>query len=110
MSSVSSRHCVASTQFLESCRTQMAHDHLDFATLTPINAEAVSNFESVCDIVRKQPSGYKHHSLFLGYGLPVVDSQDLSTTLEQQSCSSDATTEIASCDGLSTAAQKAVTS
>ncbi|KAL9031744.1 MAG: hypothetical protein Q9196_000254 [Gyalolechia fulgens] len=71
---------------------------LDFATFTPINSEAILNLENISNLIRSQPSGYEHHSRFLRFNVPVIEANTASTSLEQLSCSSDATTDVASCN------------
>ncbi|KAL9024509.1 MAG: hypothetical protein Q9196_006465, partial [Gyalolechia fulgens] len=76
----------------------------DFASLTPLNSEAITNFDVVGDSIREQPSNREHHSLFYRLGLP-TESTQIDYTASARSLGSDATTAINSSDGSDVAAQ-----
>ncbi|KAI4170249.1 MAG: hypothetical protein LQ343_005132 [Gyalolechia ehrenbergii] len=83
---------------------QVEDKQFDFASLTPVNTEAVSNFHGVGDTIRKQPSNNEHHSLFYRLDIPTGSIQ-IDSAASVHSLSSDATTEIASSDGAEAAVQ-----
>ncbi|KAL8919996.1 MAG: hypothetical protein Q9208_006500 [Pyrenodesmia sp. 3 TL-2023] len=45
-------------------------ERFDFASLTPVNREAIANFAKVSDTLRSQVSDHKHHSYFCRLDLP----------------------------------------
>ncbi|KAL9601230.1 MAG: hypothetical protein Q9219_002635 [cf. Caloplaca sp. 3 TL-2023] len=77
----------------------------DFATLTPLNPEAISNFARISDKLRTQPLSLHHHSLYIRLGFPPDDNEGLVTGPEPNYNSDTATTEVTSSSDFGTTAE-----
>ncbi|KAL9024733.1 MAG: hypothetical protein Q9196_006294 [Gyalolechia fulgens] len=75
----------------------MSEPGLEFVSLIPDNAEAISNFRRVSDIIRQQPLRNEHHPVFCRLEHRATAVQDV-TVGSPISFSSNATTDIAPSD------------